>query len=210
MGEGRFPALETERLILRGLTLDDVEFYYRHFNNEKVIEGCCFPGPKSLEAAREELERYCIAPFKEGKGIRLGIVRKGSDRLIGTCGFYNWSKTSCRAEIGYDLDPTHWGQGIMTEALRAVLEYGFGKMRLNRVQAIIDSENTKSLRLVHRLGFRKEGLLRQNSYFNGRFRDDICLSLLQSEWSRERKRLLPTQRFSDRFKYKIRFVRKVE
>lgn len=177
-----FPQLETERLILREMTPDDVGFFFRHFNNDKIIERSCFPGPKSLEAAREELERYCIKPFKEQTGIRWGIGRKGIDVLIGTCGYYDWNKTAYRAEIGYDLDPVFWKQGLMTEALLVVLRYGFEKMKLNRIQAIIDSENARSFRLVKRLGFKKEGVLRQNSYFNGRFRDEICFSLLKHEW----------------------------
>jgi len=103
------------------------------------------------------------------------------------------------SENGYDLDPAHWGRGIMTEALRAVLEYGFGKMGLNRVQATVDSGNTKSLRLLHRLGFRKEGVLRQNSYFNGQFRDDVCFSMLKKEWTsqdvRKLKACLPDENY---------------
>ncbi len=171
-----FPQLETDRLILREMTLDDLEFYFRHFNNTKIVEGSCFPGPESLEAAKEELERYCIKPFKENKGIRWGIIRKGDDELIGTCGYYDWHKTVRRAEIGYDLDPAYWGQGLVTEALIAVLKYGFEKMDLNRIQAIIDSRNTRSLNLVHRLGFKKEGILRQNSYFDGRARNSETMS----------------------------------
>ena len=182
MEESRhFPQLETDRLILREMTLGDVEFYFRHSNNEKVVEGSCFPGPKTLEAAKEELELYCIRPFKDDKGIRWGIVRKGNEELIGTCGYYYWNKTSRRADIGYDLDPAHWGEGIMTEALSAALRYGFEEMGLNRVQAVIDSENVKSIKLVERLGFKKEGVLRQNSYFRGRFRDEVCFSILKEE-----------------------------
>lgn len=179
-----FPQLETDRLILREMALDDVEFYFRHFDNDKVIEGCCFLGPKSLEAAKKELELYCIRTFKENRGIRWGIVRKGGNKLIGTCGYYDWNKAARRAEIGCDLDPAYWGQGIMTEAFRAVLKYGFEKMVLNRIQAIIDSENTRSLKLVHRLGFKKEGVLRQRSYFRGQFRDDVCFLLLKKEWTK--------------------------
>ena len=177
-----FPQLETNRLILREMTFNDVEFYFRHFNNEKIIEGCCFPGPDSLEAAREELELYCIMPFKEGKGIRWAIVKKDTGALIGTCGFYDWNKTARRAEIGYDLDPAYWGRGIMTEALNAVLKHGFEKMRLNRIQAIIDSKNTRSMKLIQTMGFQKEGVLRQRSYFRGQFRDDVCFSLLREEY----------------------------
>jgi len=183
---GEFPRLETGRLILRELTFDDVEFYFRHFNNDKIVEGCCFLGPASLEAAREELEVYCIKPFRENRGIRWGIVRKGSSGLIGTCGYYDWDKKAFRAEIGYDLDPSYWGQSFMAEALCAVLKYGFEKMGLNRVQAIIDSKNVRSMRLVGRLGFKKEGVFRQRSYFRGQFRDDVCFSLLKKEWERKR------------------------
>ena len=185
MEESReFPQLETDRLILREMTQDDVEFYFRHFNNKKVVEGSCFPGPKTLEAAKEELEVYCIRPFKENRGIRWGIARKGNEELIGTCGYYDWNKTSRRAEIGYDLEPAHWGEGIMTEALRAVLRYVFDEMGLNRIQAIIDSGNVRSIKFVERLGFKKEGVLRQNSYFRGQFRDEVCFSLLKEEWTK--------------------------
>jgi hypothetical protein len=61
----RVPQLETDRMVLRELTLNDTGFYFRHFNIEEIVKGCCFPGPKSLDAAREELELYCIKPFKE-------------------------------------------------------------------------------------------------------------------------------------------------
>ena len=180
----KFPQLATDRLVLREMMLDDVEFYFHHFNNDKIVEDCCFPGPKCLEAAKEELERYCIKPFKENRGIRWGIVVKGSKDLIATCGYYDWNKTARRAEIGYDLDPAYWGQGLMTEALHAALKFGFEEMELNRIQAITDSKNTRSIKLVHRLGFKEEGVLRQRSYFNGQFRDDVIFSLLKKEWTR--------------------------
>ena len=179
----KFPRIETDRLVLREMTIDDVDFYFRHFNNDKIVEGCCFQGPKNLEAAERELQLYCIKPFWENRGIRWGIVIKEDDELIGTCGFYDWVKTDYRAEIGYDLDPAYWGRGLMTEALRIVLVYSFNKLGLNRVQAIIESRNTRSLQLIRRLGFKKEGVLRQRSLFNGKFRDDVCFSLLRGEWT---------------------------
>lgn len=178
-----FPKMETARLIMRRMTLNDVRFYFHHFNNKQIVEGCCFPGPDNLEAAKEELERYCIKPFKENRGIRWGIAKKGGKELVGTCGIYDWNKTARRAEIGGDLDPAFWGQGIMTEALRAILRYGFEKMELNRIQATVDSENIRSIKLLKRLGFKKEGILRQHSYFSGQFRDDVVFSLLKKEWT---------------------------
>jgi len=178
----RFPQLETERLILRELTLDDAEFYFRHFNITEIVKGCCFPGPKSLDAAREELELYCINPFKENSGIRWGIVMKGNNELIGTCGFTHWWKNEHRGEIGYDLNPAYWRQGIMTEALHAILKYGFESMDLNKIQALIDSENVRSQKLVLRLGFKKQSVLPQNSVFEGQPRDEVCFSLMREEW----------------------------
>jgi ribosomal-protein-alanine N-acetyltransferase len=95
---------------------------------------------------------------------------------------YGWDKTARQAEIEYDLEPTYWGQGIMTEALGAVLKYGFEEMRLNRIQAIIDPKNDRSMNLVTRLSFKKERVLRQRSCFNGRLNDDAIFSLLYEEW----------------------------
>ncbi|MCK4439562.1 GNAT family N-acetyltransferase, partial [Candidatus Bathyarchaeota archaeon] len=69
-------------------------------------------------------------------------------------------------------------------ALHAVLDYSFGKMGMNRTQAIIDSKNIRSIKVVRRLGFKKEGVLRENSYFNGQFRDEVCFSLLKNEWTK--------------------------
>lgn len=151
------------------------------------MDGCCFPGPNSLEAAKKELDLYCLNPFKENRGVRWGITKKGEPQLIGTCGIYDWSKVSRRAEIGYDLDPAQWGEGVMTEALYALLAYGFEAMKLNRIQALIDSKNRRSIRLVRRLGFKREGVLRQRSYFKEEFRDDVVFSLLRDEWTPRRK-----------------------
>lgn len=178
----KFPQLETQRLILREMTLDDLDFYFHHFNDPKIVDGSCFLGPKTLDAAKKELERYCINPFKENKGIRWGVVLKDIEELIGTLGFYDWDKDVRKVEIGYDLKPKYWGLGIMTEALHTVVQFCFEKMRLNRIQAIIPVGNHRSMNLVRRLGFTKEGVLRQNSFFKGIYRDDLCFSLLREDW----------------------------
>jgi len=178
----KFPQLETQRLILREMTLGDLDFYFHHFNNLKIVEGTCFPGPNTLDAAKNELERYCINPFKENRGIRWGIVLKENQELIGTIGLYDWDKAVHKAEIGYDLKPKYWGLGIITEVSHTVIQFGFGTMELNRIQAIIPVENHRSVNLVRHLGLTKEGVLRQNSSFKGTYRDDVCFSLLREEW----------------------------
>ena len=157
----KFPQFETQRLILRKMTLSDLDFYFHHFNDPHIVEGTCFPGPKTMDAARKELERYCINPFKESKGIRWGIVLKDAGGLIGTLGFYDWDKDVHKVEIGYDLKPSNWGLGIMTEALHTVIRFCFETLGLNRIQAIIPVENHRSMKLVRRLGFTRVRRIRR-------------------------------------------------
>jgi ribosomal-protein-alanine N-acetyltransferase len=184
-----FPTIETERLILREITLDDLDWYMRHFSKREMVEGTGFPGPKDRKQAEEEMMLYIIDLFAKGDGFRWGITLRGCDDLIGSCGFYKWTKTeSYRAEIGYDLDPECWGSGIMTEALSAMIDFGFEKMGLNRVEAMIFLANERSVALVKRLGFTLEGVFRERLYKDGEFADDACFALLRREWSLSRGR----------------------
>jgi ribosomal-protein-alanine N-acetyltransferase len=139
------------------MTLGDLDFSFHHFNDPKIVEGTCFPGPKTLDAAQKELERYCTNPFKEKRDIRWGIVLKDIGELIGTLGFYDWDKEVSKAEIGYDLEPKYWGLSIMSEALHAVIQFCFETMELNRLQAIILVENHRSMNLVRRLASLRKG-----------------------------------------------------
>ena len=185
VGERRFPRLTTDRLVLREMTLDDVEWYLEHFSTPEVVEGSGFPAPVDIEAAKEELEQYILKPWSEGTGLRWGIELKDEPKLIGSAGFYKWEADPHRkAEIGYDLNPVHWGKGIMREALEAIIDYGFVEMNLNRISLLVISSNERSLRLAHRLGFVQECVMRENAFFNGRFIDDVMFSLLRSEWRR--------------------------
>ena len=105
--------------------------------------------------------------------------------MIGTVGFYDWDKSVRKVEVGYDLAPRYWGRGLMTEAFAAVLRFGFAAWQLHRIQAIIDVDNHRSIHLVQRLGFTKEGVLRHNSLFNGQYRDGVCFSLLIEDWKND-------------------------
>ena len=178
-----FPKIETERLVLRELTSADVEWYLEHFSKPEIAHGSGYPPPADLEAAKEEFDMYILGPWKEGSGLRWGITLKDSNELIGSCGFYKWEKDPHRkAEIGYDLSPAHWGEGIMREALQAIIRYGFEKMDLNRITLLVISYNDRSIRLAERLGFVKEGVMRESAFFDGRFIDDVLYSLLRSDW----------------------------
>ena len=182
----KFPELRTKRLILREITLADTEWYLRHFSTEEIVRGQGYPGPAGFKEARSEVEKYFIDLFKERNGFRWGIELKGEGKLIGSLGYYKWTKpTGVQAEMGYDLDPDYWGRGIMKEAMTAVIDFGFKRMRLNRIEVLIMPANRRSARLVKGLGFKKEGVLREHGYDENMNKvDDVLFSLLSKEWKR--------------------------
>lgn len=186
----KFPELETPRLRLIQLTEDHAEWYLHHFSLPEIVHGQGFPAPKDIDAARKELDTYVIDLFKRGAGFRWGIVlRKDEKDIIGSCGFYRWVKDQHNsAQIGYDLRRQFWGQGIMSEALSEMLRFGFEEMDLHRVQVLIWEHNSRSIRLVERLGFTLEGVLRDNTYYDGAYQNDLIYSMLRDEWEKKRSR----------------------
>ena len=178
-----FPNLETKRLILRRLTFDDVSFIFQHFSDPHVTQYLLDEDPLTRrEEAKEMIQQYADPTGKTFN--RWGIALKADGKLAGTCGFHKWNRRHRRAEVGYDLDRAHWGQGIMAEALHAALSYAFDTMGmgLNRVDALVYAENTRSVRLASRLGFRSEGTLREYFLFSGEFYDHQLFSLLRRDW----------------------------
>lgn len=179
----RFPLLMTDRLVLRQITADDAPFWLRNFSAPEVVEFTAWEAPRDLEAAKAEIERFCTLPMREETGIRWGITLRGSDDLVGTLGYHGWVKgRDRRARMGYDLLAEFRGKGIMTEAMGVALAYGFKTMALNRVEVLVDPRNTPSIRLVERLGFRRDAHLRQSTHFRETFQDDLVFSLLAREW----------------------------
>jgi len=178
----RFPVLRTKRLVLREVTLKDAPWYFEHFNRWEMVDGQGCPGPKDLSAARKELRMYFSDNFRKGTGIRWGITLRGSDELIGSAGVYKLVQKTRQAETGYDLDPEYWRRGIMTEAMTAIIDYVFDSLKVNRIEALISTRNKNSVRLARRLGFRKEGTLREHDFYNGKFGDDFLFALLRKDW----------------------------
>jgi ribosomal-protein-alanine N-acetyltransferase len=190
----RFPRLETNRLILREITIADAEWYLDHFSRKEIVEGQGFPAPKGMKEARKELQIHFVDLFKNRNGFRWGIEKKGEESLIGSCGYYKWLKPDGRqAEIGYDLDPPYWGQGIMTEALTAITDFGFQKMKLNRIELLVMPRNERSSGLASKLGFKKEGVLREHG-FDEKMQpaDDVIFSMLRSDWIKMRRPVMRT------------------
>jgi len=176
-----FPDLEGERVILRELKNDDIEFIYKHFSNRNVCEYLYDEEPFTDIKEAEDFVLWNSKTNRKNHN-RWGIVGRINNVLMGTCGFHCWDKTNHIAEIGYDLYYDYWGQGYMSDALKVVLKNGFLNMNLNRIQAYVAVENKNSINILQRLGFKNEGVFRDKHYFRGKYYDHYSFSLLRSEW----------------------------
>lgn len=179
-----FPQLETERLTLRQLTLDDKEAIFQNFSDHETTKYIMKP-MTNVEQAENIIQEF-IDGYKQGKAIFWAVVLKKDDTFVGTCSYECLQWDDFRGEIGYDLSKTYWGQGLMTEALQAIIEYGFECLGLNRIEANTFPENSRSINLLRRLHFQEEGTFRQHSFFKGKFRDEVFFSLLREDWLRQR------------------------
>jgi ribosomal-protein-alanine N-acetyltransferase len=180
-GNATFPSLETSRLLLRPLNADDLDFVFQHFSNPVISRYLLDEEPITTREQAQAIIDFYLAPGPRPYNRWL-IVRKLDQLPIGTCGFHRWQKAHQRAEIGYDLAQSAWKQGVMTEALNTVLQFGLEHMQLNRIEALVYPDNNASIRLLERLGFRKEGMLRQYFRQGGVYYDHWLMALLRSEW----------------------------
>lgn len=176
--------LETPRLVLRFLEPSDAPSLLAIFSDPEVMRYWSTPPWTSLDDAHERIARDQEA-MAAGTYICLGIVRRSDDSLIGTCTLFHFVLESRRAELGYGLARSAWGQGYLQEAASAMLNFGFGALGLHRVEADIDPRNRASARSLERLGFRQEGLLRERWIVAGEVSDSAVYGLLAREWGRK-------------------------
>lgn len=176
------PTLESPRLRLRPYRQDDARAVYALYSDPVVTRYWSFPAWTRREqasdylAARMALETPAVYAW--------AMAEREGDRLIGTTTLFSLSGPHRRAEIGYSLLPARQGQGLATEALRTVLEHAFGPLGLERIEADVDPRNEASCRLAERLGFQREGLLRNRWRVGGEFADSILYGLLRNEYRR--------------------------
>lgn len=160
----KFPIIETERLILRKLETTDINDLFEILSSERVTKYYGKYPMENLSEAEDLILKFHKA-FEDQKSIRWGIELKETNRIIGTCGFHCWNKNHFRAEVGYELGEAFWNKGYATEAICAILKYGFEFMELERIEAIVYPENKYSEKLLLNLGFEHEGLLKKYANF---------------------------------------------
>ena len=172
-----FPVLTTARLVLREVHSDDASDLFALRSDQRVMEHLGRPRATTLQDAHDLIARI-LHDRNENDGITWAITQKGDDRMIGTIGFYRLMKEHFRAEIGYLLHPDHWRKGIMGEAIDAAVACGFDRLKFHSIEAVTDPANTASNRLLEKHGFVREGLFRENYFWNGKFYDSAVWSKL--------------------------------
>lgn len=144
-----FQPMETQRLYMRELTLADRESVFEHFADEKVTRFMDIEPCLNVEEAEEMIQFHI-----DDSGCRYGIFNKITHQLIGTAGYHCWNpNVPSSAEIGFDLFPSYWGQGLMQEALTAIIPIGWNIMKLDWIEATVEQENIQSQRLLGKLNF---------------------------------------------------------
>ncbi len=176
-----FQNIETERLILRRLNENDADEILAMRGNPETMKYI----PRPLAKTREDALTH-IATIEEkivnNTGINWGITIKGSSKIIGIIGHYSIIPENHRAEIGYMSLPESNGKGYMSEAVKAVVAYGFEQMNLHSIEAIIDPENIASERVLQKNGFVKEAHIRENLLWEGSYLDTVIYSLLKKDF----------------------------
>jgi RimJ/RimL family protein N-acetyltransferase len=174
--------IKTERLLLRPLTLDDVDAVHAYQSNEEVCRYVPFE-PRSREVVIDRIENVLKSQLSdEGDAASIGVEDRETGALMGDIMLAWRSVEHQGAEIGWAIHPDYQGKGFAVEAASAVLALAFGVFDFHRVVARVDVLNVASIALAGRLGMRQEAHLIENEWFKGRWADEFDFAILGSEW----------------------------
>ena len=176
------PKLETKRLRLRKMTLADAEAVFNYASDPEVTRYVTWDTHRTVRDS-EEFLRSVVGGYEAGEQADWGITEKSSGRFIGTGGVYPVPEHS-RAELGYVLSREYWGRGLMPEAVRAMIRFGFESLDLERIEARCIAENTASARVMEKAGMIYEGTLRGRELIKGAYRDMKFYAVLRREYAR--------------------------
>ena len=175
------PTLRTARLRLRAFTSADADALFALHSSAHVLRYWDAPPWTEREQAAQFIAA-CGRIAEEGSGARLAIDRAPDNAFIGWCGLTQFNRDFHSASMGYCLDDAAWGHGYATEAGRGLLQWAFDTLDLNRVQAETDTRNTASARVLEKLGFVREGTLREDCVVNGEVSDSWVYGLIRRQW----------------------------
>lgn len=185
------PTIPTERLRLRWLTSADVPALVAVFGDPEVCRFWSRPALQDLAAA-EALYDEIVSCFAARTLFQWGIAERGTNAVVGTCTLAALSAEHRRAEVGFALARAAWGRGYIAEALPALLRFAFETLDLHRLEADVDPRNERSIRALERVGFEREGYLRERYNVNGELQDAVLYGLLRHDWARTLARTRPS------------------
>jgi ribosomal-protein-alanine N-acetyltransferase len=177
-----FPKLETPRLVLREIVPADAPAILRMYHDAGHMRWLGADPVSNLAEAALLIKAYAGWRSQTNPGVRWGLALRGEPGLIGTCGLYRWRPDYRCCSLVYELAPGRVGAGLMLEAVQAAIEWGHAHMRLNRIEAQVHIDNAPSVRLLEKLAFAREGLLREAGFWGGRYHNLYQYSLLRADW----------------------------
>lgn len=175
-----FKNLESERLLLRQMTANDINEVFEIRSNPDLMKYIPRPILKNKEEVLELIDTI-NGNIAENKGINWAITLKPDNKLLGYIGHYRIKWENFRSEIGYMILPEAQGKGIVSEAVNLIIKYGFEEMKMHSLEAVVDPENIASAKVLEKNGFVKEAHFREDCFFNGKFYDSVIYSLLKSD-----------------------------
>ena len=175
-----FPILKTDDLILRQLSSADTQAVLEIFGDDQVTRHYDLETFTSFEQS-EKLIGHFQTRYDQREGIRWAITQRTNGDMIGTCGFNGFNRQASSAVIGYDLMRSSWGRGLTVQAVAGMLEFGFRRLELHRIEALVIPENTASIRVLEKLGFEREGVLRDHGFWKGQHWDVVSFSRLSTD-----------------------------
>ncbi len=181
----RLPIIDTNRLTLRSITPDDVDDFFAVYSNPEVMRyWSTLPLPNRAAAEKQISEIH--EGFKRQELLKWGIALRADDRLIGSVTLFHPDFSNRRVEIGYAIGRAYWGKGYMKETLTAVIDYAFDTLEFHRIEADVDPRNAPSVGILERLGFQREGYLRERWQVGGEIQDALLYGLLRPDWTTAR------------------------
>ena len=186
MNADTLPVITTSRIVLRWISEDDIDALFAIFSDPQVMRYWSSAPLPNREAAAE-LQREIATGNRNNSMIKWGLALRESNSVIGTTTLFNLNLDNDRAELGYAMASAYWGKGYMHEALQALLSHAFDVMNLRRLEADVDPRNEGSIRTLERLGFQREGFLRERWHVNGEIQDAFFYGLLRREWVGHKK-----------------------
>jgi len=175
-----FPTLDAGEFLLRAIRPDDAADWYRYLGDREVTE--LTSSDYDSQAEVDWIIRRFQESFREKTAMRWAIARRDDGVMIGDCGYNHFDWRHRSAVIGYTLSKDYWGRGVMTNAVNAMLRWGFEQLDLNRIEATTNPLNLRSARVLEKHGFVREGTLRDYRFDRGVFRDCSIWGLVRREW----------------------------